>query len=78
MKILLLAFALAILSCNNESAQKQVYMDSARMFLDSCEKYKALVEPSDDPVADMIHGQKFKMYEIMYRHYKGKAEGKED
>lgn len=72
MKILLLC--LVILSCNNESAQKKVYQDSANMFLDSVEKYRAPVEPLNDPIDDMVRKQRFKMYETMWRYYKEKAE----
>lgn len=76
MKILILLFSLAILSCNNESAQKQAHLDTVRMWADSMVKYTDQKTVSDS--SEAIRKARLFIAETMWKHYKRKAEGKED
>lgn len=73
MKIIILLLAVALYSCSNNSAQRKIYEDSARMYLDSVVKYKPTGFP-DTIYGETIRRGRYDMYEIMYRHYKGEAE----
>lgn len=73
MKILIFLLAVCLLSCNNDSAQRKIYEDSAKMFVDSFVKYKATAEPLSDS-AEIIRSNRFFLYKTLWEYYKKKAE----
>lgn len=78
MKYLYLILLTVLFSCNNKSSQKQLYQDSAKMYLDSMVKYQPIAVVDEESAkrfrdSGFIMDQKYKMYTVMRDYYLEKA-----